>query len=132
MKKALILFIFILSLPFFGQKPQQIDMNRSFEISGTAFIYSKSTTLSKGDYMPIQWSLKNNHVAGNNYPIFSAINTKTGKTLAYKAFDENVRIFMSIKNKKTNYIILDDKFFHLRIVELDDGFAILDYSELRK
>ena len=132
MRKSIAIITLLLAV-LTASAQQRIDMNRSFDVSGTAFIFSKADQITKSDYIPTKWNLKNNHVGGNNYLIFSAQNAKTGESLALQAFDENIGIQLRIgEDGKKTYVVYDNDFFHLMITEIDGGTAILYYLQPRK
>lgn len=117
------------------QRPQleTVDINRTFSVGGNALMCLRSNNATKRSLQPLEWTLKNDIVGGQNFVTLDVKNRNTGAFVAHQTWDEGQLIRMKIKEgKPVMYEVYDDMFSHLRIVDVDLGWMILFYSEILK
>lgn len=113
---------------------RDIDMNRTFNAGGKALMCLRSANAEKRDLKPLTWTLENNRIGDQNIVLLKVVNAKTGETEAMQTWNGNVNIAMRVneKDKTKSYFILDDTFYHLRILDIGQGVSvILLYSDLK-
>ena len=112
---------------------ETVDMNRTFSVGGNALMCLRSNNATKRSVQPLEWTLKNDIVGGQNFVTLDVKNRNTGASVAHQTWDEGQLIRMKIKEGKPAMSeVYDDMFSHLRIVDVNMGWIILFFSEILK
>ena len=141
MKRLIIFALLLVSMTTGAQEQadsvksnkQTIEITTDFNMAGDAVLLAKSNSISRSDFKPLKWELSNQLIGDKNFITLKVTNEKTGRLEEAKSWKENVHLKMTIDDKgKKIYTVYDDIFYHLQIIEVPQGNAILLFSALRK
>ena len=135
MKKLLFLLIGMLVASIMSAQENEskfIDMNRDFKVSGECAFFCKTESPNPSDACDLIWELSNQRIGEDNFVIL-IVKDKNDKIIESVTWKENIDVFLLKTGEKRNYIVNDDTFSHLRIIEQDKGkYAVHLYSDLLK
>ena len=133
--KKVVLLLLALMLSISTVKAQKvINMNREFSVTGTLKEYCVTEELDglfkvkKG----VNWHLENSPYNEQNYIRFW-IETPNGEQEEYKSWKgKEIKIVMILnEDGKKNYLIRDDLFQHLIIMQLEEGYLVHNCSVIK-
>ena len=112
---------------------EKIMLDRTFNISDNAILFTKSTKVDKGNFGLYEWNLKNDRIGESNVIVFNIENKKTGHNAAHQSWSEDAHVRMDIyANGEKAYCVEDDMFIHLVIIPLQGTYGIIMNSTLKK
>lgn len=129
MKKIIVLLVLMLAvLTASAQDTKRIIVDRNMTLSGTLYAFTKDEQVKDENFQianeGVKWYIKNMAAGGQNFVTFW-IETPSGSTLEYNSWKEHGVAVYIIKDKdKTNYVIKDDTFSYLRMVEINGKHAV--------
>ena len=133
--KKVVLLLLALMLSISTVKAQKvINMNREFSVTGTLKKYCVTEELDglinvkKG----VNWHLENSPYNEQNYIRFW-IETPNGEQEEYKVWKgKEIKIVMILnEDGGKNYLIRDDLFQHLIIMQLEEGYLVHNCSVIK-
>lgn len=133
MKKILLLLFALITVV---AKAQIHNLNREFNVTNTAFAMCETEDLQK-DLVTfkdgVKWHLENSPIGDKNYVRFW-IETPDGEKLKRQTWNgDNIKVFLNVNEKgKKSFLVGDDLFLHLRIMEFDFGWVVHLCSVLAK
>ena len=112
---------------------EKIMLDRTFNISDNAVLFTKAVTVNKGSFGLYEWNLKNDRIGESNIIVFDIKNKKTGYNVAHQSWSEDTHVRMDIyANGEKAYYVEDDMFIHLMIVPVQGKYGIIMNSILKK
>ena len=112
---------------------EKIMLDRTFNISDNAILFTKSSKVDKGNFGLYEWNLKNDRIGESNVIVFNIENKKTGHNAAHQSWSEDAHVRMDIyANGEKAYCVEDDMFIHLVIIPLQGTYGIIMNSTLKK
>ena len=112
---------------------EKITLDRTFNISDNAVLFTKTTRVDKSSFGLYEWNLKNDRIGESNIIVFDIKNKITGRIAAHQSWSENTHVLMAIyANGEKAYCVEDDMFTHLMIIPVEGTYSIIMTSELKK
>ena len=112
---------------------EKIMLDRTFNISDNAVLFTKTTRVDKSSFGLYEWNLKNDRIGENNIIVFDIKNKITGRNVAHQSWSENTHVLMAIyANGEKAYCVEDDMFTHLMIIPVEGTYSIIMTSTLKK
>ena len=112
---------------------EKITLDRTFNISDNAVLFTKATKVDKSSFGLYEWNLKNDRIGESNIIVFDIKNKITGRIAAHQSWSENTHVLMAIyANGEKAYCVEDDMFTHLMIIPVEGTYSIIMTSELKK
>jgi len=112
---------------------EKIMLDRTFNISDNAILFTKATKVDKGSFGLYEWNLKNDRIGESNIIVFNIENKKTGHNAAHQSWSEDTHVRMDIyANGEKAYYVEDDMFIHLMIIPVQGTYTIIMNSILKK
>lgn len=112
---------------------EKITLDRTFNISDNAVLFTKATKVDKSSFGLYEWNLKNDRIGESNIIVFDIKNKRTGYNIDHQSWSENTHVRMVIyANGEKAYCVEDDMFTHLMIIPVEGTYAIILNSELKK
>jgi hypothetical protein len=112
---------------------EKITLDRTFNISDNAVLFTKTTRVDKSSFGLYEWNLKNDRIGETNIIVFDIKNKITGRIAAHQSWSENTHVLMEIfANGEKAYCVEDDMFIHLMIIPVEGTYSIIMTSELKK
>jgi hypothetical protein len=112
---------------------EKIMLDRTFNISDNAILFTKAAKVDKGNFGLYEWNLKNDRIGESNVIVFNIENKKTGHNAAHQSWSEDAHVRMDIyANGEKAYYVEDDMFIHLMIIPVQGTYGIIMNSTLKK
>ena len=112
---------------------EKIMLDRTFNISDNAILFTKAANVNKGSFGLYEWNLKNDRIGESNIIVFDIKNKKTGHNAAHQSWSEGTHVRMDIyANGENAYYVEDDMFIHLMIIPAQGTYGIIMNSTLKK
>ena len=112
---------------------EKIMLDRTFNISDNAVLFTKATKVDKSSFGLYEWNLKNDRIGESNIIVFDIKNKKTGHNAAHQSWSEDTHVRMDIyANGEKAYYVEDDMFIHLMIIPAQGTYGIIMNSTLKK
>ena len=112
---------------------EKIMLDRTFNISDNAILFTKSTRVNKSSFGLYEWNLKNDRIGESNIIVFDIKNKRTGHNAAHQSWSEDAHVRMDIyANGEKAYYVEDDMFIHLMIIPAQGTYGIIMNSTLKK
>ena len=137
MKKSIAIIALLLAvLTASAQDSKRIIVDRNMTLSGALYAITKEDSMTPKNFQVandgVKWYIKNANIGGQNFVTFW-IETPSGSTLEYNSWSEHgVAVHIIQDGDKTNYVIKDDTFSYLRMVEFEGKHAVHLYTFMLK
>ena len=129
MRKLIALLLLLLAVhTASAQESKRIVVDRNMTLSGTLYAFTKEEEIKDENFKianeGVKWHIKNMTAGGENYVSFW-IETPSGSTIEYNSWKEHgVAVYIVKDDGKTNYVVKDDTFSYLRMVEINGKHAV--------